>query len=209
MEDPEADEISDLVLRAKKLRPLLLGQGLPAVLQEFNSGYGTNNSEASLLSYVKCIEYVAATVVRERQYEDLRKRLLSRDALNPNADYMDGLLNLFEENRVLTRDAEALKLSVERCCDPVLMASHAPKCLKLLTKISPKSSTEERKAALSELATALTSSRNQLAHAKANYKPTGKECPPDQIGGLVACAKIAAEQCVRWYAARSPELRKA
>lgn len=208
MEYPEREEISDLTHRAQSLRPLLLGPGLPAVLQEFNRGYGPANWDAALLCYVKCIEYVAATVVREKQYEDLRKRLLSREALNPGADYLDGLLTLFEENRVLTRDTEALRLAVERCCDPVPMALHAPKFLRLLTSVSAKSNDQERKAALSELAAALSASRNQLAHAKANYKVTGKECPSDQIDGLVACAKMAAEQCIRWYAARSPELRK-
>ena len=150
----------------------------------------------------------ATTVVREKQYEDLRKRLLSREALNPNADYLDGLLRLVEENRVLKRDAEALKLSIERCCDSVPMASHAPKYLSRLGAVSAQSSSEDRKSALSDLADALTATRNQLAHAKANYRSTGKECPPEQIDSLVACAKLAAEQCIRWYAARSPELRR-
>lgn len=208
VEYPEDEEISDLILKAEKLRPLLLGQGLPTLLQEFNRGYGPQNSEAALLCYVKCIEYVAATVVREKQYEDLRKRLLSREALNPNADYLDGLLRLFEENRVFARDAEALKLSVERCCDSVPMAPHAPKYLRRLAAVSTQSGSDDRKSALSDLADALTATRNQLAHAKANYKSTGKECPPEQIDSLVACAKLAAEQCIRWYAARSPELRR-
>jgi hypothetical protein len=208
VEYPEDEEISDLILMAEKLRPLLLGQGLLTLLQEFNRGYGPQNSEAALLCYVKCIEYVAATVVRERQYEDLRKRLLSREALNPNADYLDGLLRLVEENRVFTRDAEALKLSVERCCDSVPMAPHAPKYLRRLAAVSAQSGLEDRKSALSDMADALTATRNQLAHAKANYKSTGKECPPEQIDSLVACAKLAAEQCIRWYAARSPELRR-
>lgn len=38
-------------------------------------------------------------------------------------------------------------------------------------------------------------------------KVTGKECPHDQMAKLGACAKIAAEQCIRWYASRSSELR--
>ncbi|HMN45887.1 MAG TPA: hypothetical protein PKE27_15015 [Povalibacter sp.] len=207
-EYPEDEEIDALAARAAGLRPLLVGHGMHVLLQEFNRGHGAMNRDATLLSYVKCIEYVSATVVREKQYEDLRKRLLSRDALNPNADYLDGLLTLFEENRVLTRDAEALKLSVERCCDVLPMASHAPRYLRLLAAVTPKSSADDRRNALSELAAALSASRNQLAHAKANYKITGKECPPDQVDRLVACAKIAAEQCIRWYASRSPELRR-
>lgn len=208
-EYPEDEEISDLVSRSTNLRPLLSGQGLASLLQEFNLGYGPIQGEAALLCYVKCIEYVAATVVREKQYEDLRKRLLSRDALNPDAQYMDGLLTLFEENRVFTRDAEALRLAVERCCDPLPMASHAPEILKGLGKLSAVSTVEQRKGALADLAIVLTATRNQIAHAKANYKPTGRECPSAQLGSLVSCAKTAAEQCIRWYASRPPELRRA
>ncbi|WP_115514812.1 MULTISPECIES: hypothetical protein [Xanthomonas] len=207
-EYPEDEEIGDLVQRARSIRPLLIGPGLLAVLSEFNSVNGSSGGGAALLAYVKCIEYVSATVVREKQYEDLRKRLLSRDALKPNAEFMDGLLVLFEENRVFSRDAEALRLSVERCCDPLPMKIYAPQFLRSFSKIDPSSSAEQRKQALVELATALSASRNQLAHAKANFRATGKECPPEQLSGLVACARIAAEQCIRWYASRSEELRK-
>lgn len=205
---PEDEEISDLVQRARNMRPLLRGPGLPAVLSEFNVVNGSPGGQAALLAYVKCIEYVSATVVREKQYEDLRKRLLTKYALNPDAEFMDGLLVLFEENRVFSRDAEALRLSIERCCDPLPMKAHAPPFLRAFSKIAPSSSAEQRKQALVELASALSASRNQLAHAKANFRTTGKECPPEQLPGLVACARIAAEQCIRWYASRSEDLRR-
>lgn len=208
LEYPEDEELGELARRSMTLRPLLMGQGLPSVLREFNRGYGHAIGEGALLSYAKCIEYVSATVVREKQYEDLRKRLLARGALNPDADFLDGLLTLFEENRVLARDTEALKLAVERCCDPLPMAPHAPKFLSHLANVTPQSSEQQRKAALHELAASISASRNQLAHAKANYKPTGKECPLAQMDALIACAKLAAEQCIRWYAARSPESRR-
>ena len=205
---PEDEDIGELVGQAGRLRPLLIGQGLLSVLSEFNSAHGANRSDWSLLSYVKCIEYVAATVVREKQYEDLRKRLLTRDALKPNAEFMDGLLLLFEENRTLTKDAEAIRLSIERCCDPIPMAGHAPAFLRTLAKIGPSSTLAQRQASLLDLSAALTATRNQLAHAKANYRRTGKECPPEQLSSLVVCARIAAEQCIRWYSSRPEDLRR-
>lgn len=208
IEYPEDEVIGDLVQRASSMRPLLTGPGLLAVLSEFNSANGLHVDSSSLLVYAKCIEYVSATVVREKQYEDLRKRLLTRDALSPNAEFMDGLLVLFEENRVFTRDVEALRLSIERCCDPLPMKPHAPQILRSLSKIEPSSSAEQRKQALVDLAAVLSASRNQLAHAKANYRASGKECPPEQLASLVSCARIAAEQCIRWYAARSDDLRR-
>lgn len=137
IEYPEDEEIGDLVQRAASMRPLLTGPGLLEVLSEFNSANGLHVDDAALLVYAKCIAYVSAKVVREKQYEDLRKRLLSRDALSPNAEFMDGLLVLFEQNRIFTRDAEALRLSIERCCDPLPMKPHAPRILRSFSKIEP------------------------------------------------------------------------
>lgn len=206
---PEEDEMAVLQQRAARMRPLLVGPGLFDVLREFNRGVEASDAETALLHHVKCIEYVSATVVRERQYEDLRKRLLSAESLNPTAQYMDGLLTLFEENKQFTKDYEALKLTVQRCCDPLLLAKHAPAMLPTLSAITPVSKPAERRQALEELAACLSATRNQVAHAKANYDRSGKECPVDQMHALMNCAKAAAEECIRWYAAQNPDLRRA
>lgn len=205
---PEDEEISELTERARRIRPLIVGPGVYSVVREFNHGVASSNWESAFLSYVKCMEHVSATVVREKQYEDLRKRLLSREALNPKAEYLAGLLALFEENRVFTRDFEALRLTVERCCDPLSIATHAPTFLKAMKAISSTTKPPDRKQALGEFSAALSATRNQLAHAKANYELTGKECPPDEFDKLTKCAKLAAEQCIRWYAAHGPDLRR-
>jgi hypothetical protein len=206
---PEDQEIEQLRERATRLRPLLSGPGMHTLLREFNRGSVAPDAEAALFPFVKCIEYVSATVVRERQYEDLRRRLLTSEALNPTASFMDGLLALFEENRQFTKDFEALRLTVERCCDPLILAKHAPEFLTVLRVVSPSSKPAERRQALGELSSCLSATRNQLAHAKANYELTGKECPASELWSLVACAKLAAEQCICWYASQNPGLRRA
>jgi hypothetical protein len=208
-EYPEEDEVTVLQQRAARMRPLLVGPGLSELLQGFHRGVEAADPETAILYYVKCIEYVSATVIRERQYEDLRKRLLSAESLNPTAQYMDGLLALFEESRQFTKDYEALKLTMERCCDSVLLANHAPGVLATLRAITPASKPTERRQAIIDFAGCLSATRNQVAHAKANYDRTGKECPVDQIYALTNCAKVAAEQCIRWYASQNPELRRA
>jgi hypothetical protein len=207
-EYPSEDEIQDIKSRAQRLRPLLVGAGLGPLVREYHRATISVDPENSLVCFVKCIEYVSATVVRERQYDDIRKRLQSPTALSPTAAYMDDLLALFEENRIFTKDHEALKLTVDRCCDPILLAPHAPKCVASLRTIKATSKASERKAALADLSACLSATRNQFAHAKANYELTGKECPPDQLPQLVTCATIAAEQCMRWYASQNPDLRR-
>lgn len=207
-EYPADEEVEQLLERGRRLRPLLVGPGMQSLLREFNRGAAASDAEGAVLSFVKCIEYVSATVVREKQYEDLRKRLLSAEALHPTAAYLDGLLALFEENRQFTKDSEAIKLAIERCCDPILLAKHAPTFLRTLSTIASESKPAERRQALVELSGCLSATRNQLAHAKANYDLTGKECPSDQLLALANCARLAAEQCIRWYAALNPDLRR-
>lgn len=208
-ESPESDEVESVIARAERLRPILVGAGLGPLMREFHRGTAGVDDESSLICLVKCIEYVSATVVRERQYDDIRKRLQSPFVLSPTAAYMDDLLALFEENRIFTKDHEALKLTVDRCCDAILLSQHAPKCIPSLRSITANSKNADRRAGLAELSACLSATRNQLAHAKANYELTGKECPPDQLSQLLQCARIAAEQCVRWYAMQNPDLRRA
>jgi hypothetical protein len=108
----EDEELERLEKRTNRLRLLLVGHGLNSPLQEFVRGLAAAEAEAELLHYAKCIEYVSATVVREKQYHDLRNRLLDADALSPSAAHLDGLMALFEENRRFTKDAEAVRLAI-------------------------------------------------------------------------------------------------
>lgn len=202
-DDHESPDEPDTL--APRVRPLMYGSGMGPLLREFHRGVMADDSETAVVSFAKCIEYVSATVVRLKQYDDLRRRLEDRGALRPTAVYMDGLMALCEENRVFLKDKAALKLTVERCCDAASLAPLAPDCLvamKLRQKSAPVT------LALSSLAACLTATRNQLAHSKANYQSTGEECPSDQLDQLGECARRAAEQCIRWYAAQNPDLRR-
>jgi hypothetical protein len=198
----------ELAKRLSLLRPVLIGVGLAPLLRDFQRGTEASDPEISILYYSRCIEYVSATVVREQQYEDLRKRLTSREALSPSAGFMDDLVALIDEQKKLNKDSEALKLTVEKCCDAVLLVPLAPKSLPLLQAVTASAKSAERRNALTELANALSATRNQTAHAKANYVPTGKECPEGLLGEFAVCCRAAAEQCIRWYAAQNPELRR-
>jgi hypothetical protein len=203
--DVDVDELFD---RAEHLRPLLVGVGLGPLLREYQRGVSTVSPEIQVLCFVKCAEYVSATVVRAEQYAELRKRLTSSDALSPNAQFMDGLLALCDENRTM-KDEAALKLTIERCCDAPLLADLAPTFLSNLRGVRDAKAKADPRQALGELAGCLSATRNQIAHAKANYRATGRECPNDQLEALAKCSRVVAEQCIRWYGLQNPELRRA
>ena len=198
VEYPDEDEERDQ--HDVTLRPLVLGHGLPDLYELFVAGCSANPAEYALIHFVKVIEYVSATVVRSSRHDALRKRLSGKAALAPDAEFLDDLADLIEEQRLFNKDAEALKLTLQTCCDPVTLASTAPRFLKVLRGVREESDPKLKRTALDELSACLSATRNQLSHAKANYELTGAECPSDELGELTYCAQHAAQQVIRWYA---------
>lgn len=207
-EFPDEDELAALATGTNSLRPLLVGPGLGSVIHEYLKGAASQDEDVAILCFAKCIEHVSATVVRMKQYEDIRRRLLTREALNPSATFIDNMVALFEENRIYTKDAESIRLTIEKCCDATVLSPLSPRHITSLSSLKKDAKPADRRNALTELAACLSATRNKIAHAKANYEMTGKECPEDQLSDLARCAQHAAEQCIRWYADISPSLRK-
>ena len=190
-----------------RLRPLKIGDGMNELHRYYLQGVAAEAEWIRLICLVKVLEYVSVTVIRESAHETLRQRLLDASALAPTATFIDDLLLLIENQRVFKKDAEAIKATLLRCCDALLIKPYAPECLTKLRSITEDTDEKIKKTALVELSECLTASRNQFAHAKVNYETTGFECPTAQLGGLVMCARKAAEQVIRRYA-ELPETRR-
>jgi hypothetical protein len=190
-----------------RLRPLNVSFGLPDLYQHFLKATDAANTEHAIINYVKVIEYVAPTVARLAAHASIRQRLLSKEALAPDAAFIDGLMRVIEDQRVSRQDAKLLKQALETCCDAVLLAKVAPTSLSGLTAIREEDHLQAKQRALNELSDCLTATRNQLAHAKVNYEATGKECPPAELEALAASARMASIQAIRWYAALTEATR--
>jgi hypothetical protein len=190
-----------------RLRPLLLGKGLPEVLSLFNRASIARDPEHRLLHFAKVIEHVAQTVVRQQSTDLVRAKLLSARALDPDADYILELVTLVDDLRIYRKDREALKLALMTCCEPRELARIAPPFLAKLKSLHPRSSAKECEDALVEFAGAVYSTRGAVAHAKPNYTPTGEECPENQLTDFVSCVDLAAQQAIRWYYARHDSQR--
>ena len=64
-----------------------------------------------------------------------------------------------------------------------------------------------RKSCIEDLVTAIYDTRNEIAHAKANYEKKGKECPlRDRIQFSDVLDRIAV-RCIRWFALQPEEKR--
>lgn len=190
-----------------RLRPLLIGKGLPELVQLYNQAIATTDSEFQILYYTKIIEYVSSTVIRQQATESIRAKLLSPRALNPDATFIMELEGIMEENRNFKKDREAIRQTSIVCCVATDLAHLAPNFLTNLKRVSHSSKKKEQDEALAQFANSLYSTRNSIAHSKANYTPTGDECPKTELAQLVCCARLAAQQAMRWYYAQPEELR--
>ena len=74
----------------------------------------------------KVFEYVSQTVVRQKITDIIRTKLMSPSAIEPNANYILELENLFEEQKTFKKDREAIKLTIVTCCDSTELAKVSP-----------------------------------------------------------------------------------
>jgi len=203
--DFEGEHPDDLVLG--RIRPLLQGPGQDELHSLYLRAVATTDLEVQHLFFTKVVEYVSQTVVRHARNESVRRWLTNERALQPDAVYIEGLASLVGmHDRRAREDLGALKLTVTRCCDALLLAPHAPRFLDLAS-VTAASSHQVRNQALEELAETIHSTRNEIAHAKANYRPTGHECPPQDLGTLVGCMRQVAQMVIAWYSEQPASLR--
>lgn len=198
--DPWEEEEFELKAKPSRLRPLLLGKGVPELIKLYNSSLATQNAEILILTYTKVIEYVSQTVIQQDLIRSVSKKLSSHKALTPDANYILELSKTFEGNRNHKKDHLAIKLTVETCCDLLEIVSIAPQFLNFTKKLTMDSKPEDLQKAFDEVANAISNTRNMFAHAKTNYEKKGKECPEDQLDDFAKCLDIIAQQIIRWFA---------
>lgn len=198
LEDKFKDEL--------KLRPLLFGKGLKDVIELFNDAESYGIDDRAIAEYIKVIEYVSQTVIRMEITEDARKKLNSEEALNPNANYIQELENIFlEYNNKYNTDRNAIKSTILKCCDIKQLAKYSPKFLKKLRELEKNlKNTKSNKAellknAFDELCDGISDTRNEISHAKANYSPKGHECPNNEKEDFVVLLRHICVQVIRWF----------
>ncbi len=187
-----------------RLRPLLLGTGMLGMIELFNKARSVESSHVAILYYAKVIEYASPTILRQKLTTTIQNKLSSQRAMSPDAQFILELDNLFQENRIYKKDKESIALTIGECCDMDELKNVAPPFLKELAGLKDNATKHDRDVGSRNFASALSATRNYIAHAKANYRPTGEECPESQLSEFRRCADLAAQQVIRWFA-RCPE----
>ncbi|MGG0666953.1 hypothetical protein ABE073_00230 [Lederbergia citrisecunda] len=183
-----------------RLRPLLQGKGIHELLKLYNSSLASVSADILILTYTKVIEYVSQTVIQQDLINSATKKLFSSRALNPDANYILELGEIFDKNRNNQKDYLAIRLTIETCCDLNEIVATAPQFLKFTRKLRSDSKNEDKIKAFIEIADAISNTRNMFAHAKTNYEKKGMECPTEQLEEFAKCLDILAQQVIRWFA---------
>lgn len=207
--DEDFDDVNEKELIEKEylFRPLLFGCGIYELLNTFviSEDY-LNNYDYSIIQYVKVIEYVSQTVIRQEITKRAQNKLVSPRALVPDANYIRELEILFIDfkNKYDT-DRGAIKITLKNCCDIFEIIDYAPKYLENIVNLKERlKNTKANKdgiieAAYDLLADSISDTRNHIAHAKASYSLKGNECPDDQKREFVNVLRSLAIQTIRWF----------
>lgn len=186
---------------AVRLRPLLLGKGLFELESLFIRADFLDDNDFKALTYIKILEYISQTTVRKETNERIISKLYDNNALRPDATFVLELQNIFTELQKYNHDKESISATIRTCCKYNELKS-------LLTdffiKKIAKSKDQEPIDTISKI---IVLTRNNIAHAKVNYKKTGYECPKEEMHTLCTVLKKISYQAIRWFSLQGEDIR--
>ncbi|EJT6170658.1 hypothetical protein QTI99_05915 [Clostridium perfringens] len=188
-----------------KLRPLLFGKGLDDVIYLFNNAEESYDNDKAILEYVKVIEYVSQTIINIDFTDEIRKKLNDNRALKPDANYIKELGETVVSNqKKYSKDRDKIKATIKKCCDIYQLREYLPNyCTKMIKLDNTKTNNKKTQTideAFNELCDAVSDTRDELSHAKANYTRNGKECPDNEKDKFVILLRNICVQVIRWFA---------
>lgn len=179
--------------------PMILGKGMAEVLSLYSQATSALDPQVQILFFARAIEYVSRTVLLEQVTKVILPRLRGLEVQKVDANLIAEIVALVEKHWARKKDRDAVTLTVRTCCEANDLAKFAPSFLTELGCITKDSSQREKEQALRKLGASLWATRNTIAHAKANYRPSGNECPEDEMYKFAQCVKLTAQQVVQWY----------
>lgn len=188
------------------LNPKLFSKGMSELISMYNQAEG-HNDDRSIVEYVKIIEFISVTVIRQKETIEVKAKLKEFKSSNPDADYIRELGNIFTNyNKKLTKDNEMIRIAIRTCCvDIESLSRYSPmfipglKELSKKIKLNPTNKGKLIDGAYNNLAKSISDTRNNLSHAKANYDKKGLECPDNEKEQFVILLRKLCEQVIKWF----------
>lgn len=187
------------------LNSKLFTKGMSDIINMFNQAEGHNNDRA-IVEYVKVIEYISATVIREKETLEVQKKLSEPKVFKPNADYIRELGEIYLNNKKkFSVDSEMIKEAIKKCCDVEKLSKYAPEFITQLKNINVEVAKDGvdkemlHSQANNALAKSISDTRNNISHAKANYDKKGLECPDSQKEEFIILLRNVCIQAIKWF----------
>ncbi|MDU2656852.1 MAG: hypothetical protein E7C54_16890, partial [Clostridioides difficile] len=103
-----------------------------------------------------------------------------------------------------SKDRDKIKATIKKCCDIYQLREYLPNyCTKMIKLDNTKTNNKKTQTideAFNELCDAVSDTRDELSHAKANYTSNGKECPDNEKDKFVILLRNICVQVIRWFA---------
>lgn len=188
--------------------PLICGKGSTELLNIYNTARVTSDIDFKILGFTKVIEYISPTISQKELIENVTLKLTSLNVFKPNATFISELGAIYDKHRnTSTKDSELIKTSILTAVSLSLdeIWDCIPNFIKGRQETLPLE--QERIAFLEKISECIYSTRNEIAHAKANYEKRGTECPEKHKEDFCKMLDIIAVRCIRWFALQPEDKR--
>lgn len=186
--------------------PLIYGVGAAELLGLYNTAKVTVDLDFKILGFTKVIEYIAPTITQKELIESVSLKLSSLNVFKPTAAFISELGAIYDKHRnTTTKDSELIKLSILTAVTLDEIWEKTPIFLK--GKLTSLPAELEHSVFLEKIAECIYSTRNEIAHAKANYEKRGTECPVRYKSDFCLMLDAIAVRCIRWFALQPEDKR--
>jgi hypothetical protein len=176
------------------------------------------NPELAFLHYYKIIEYVSPAVAKKKAIEQLYHQINLPPTVARDYQYMDAILNVASQYRDDQKDDYLMNNVIQECLDVKPELGHLPDLLlsQIRNNLGVAADTDLKTIALDDnkecslkkqVASVLYSTRNSIVHAKANYTPTGWECPKSCLSEVNEMMDSFALKMIEWNDAQPESIR--
>ena len=172
----------------------------------YNTAKNTLDVNFKILGFTKVIEYIAPTISQKNLIESVSLKLTSPNVFKPTAAFISELGAIYDKHRnTVCKDIELIKLSIHTVIELNEIWEKVPDFIKGKQEKLPDES--DFNIYLERIAESIYSTRNEIAHAKANYEKRGTECPNNCKTDFCCLLDMIAVRCVRWFALQPEEKR--
>lgn len=166
-----------------------------------------DDNEIRFLYYYKVIEHFSQKIAKMKTYELLTKKIDSIRYKKLTDDDLNQVITISESLRKFKSDGELAKTVLSECIDIIDLFKYLPAKVRASickeAKINPDTivyglSQDSIDSLIGQVGTRLYSTRNNIVHAKANYRPDNYQCHASELNQMNVFLSKVAFQILKW-----------